>query len=140
MSGVFTSHVNHERAQRAMNRTFSQALKHALKHRENTMPEEVDLIEILKERGTRYGPFINQAHIAQQMKKVIRDGLAVNATFQNFGDARKAVIEEGLEMIAHKIARLVNGQPDDEDSWVDISGYASVTNRDLRKGDDHDVE
>jgi hypothetical protein len=29
-----------------------------------------------------------------------------------------------LEMIAHKIARVLNGNPDHHDHWHDISGYA----------------
>ena len=33
---------------------------------------------------------------------------------------------EALEMIAHKIARIVNGDPNYADSWVDIAGYATL--------------
>jgi hypothetical protein len=97
-----------------------------------------DLVGVLNERGTRYGPFIEQAYISQQLKKVVDNALAVNPVYNNFGDVRAAVIREGLDMILHKIARLVNGMPDDEDSWVDIAGYASITNRDLRKEDEID--
>ena len=33
---------------------------------------------------------------------------------------------EALQMICHKIARIVNGDPDYADSWVDIAGYAKL--------------
>ena len=33
---------------------------------------------------------------------------------------------EALEMIAHKVGRILNGQPDFFDSWHDIAGYATL--------------
>jgi len=33
---------------------------------------------------------------------------------------------EALEMIVHKIGRIVNGNPDVVDHWVDIAGYAKL--------------
>jgi hypothetical protein len=33
---------------------------------------------------------------------------------------------EALEMIVHKIGRIVNGNPDVTDHWVDIAGYATL--------------
>jgi hypothetical protein len=33
---------------------------------------------------------------------------------------------EALEMIAHKIARILNGNPDHHDHWHDIAGYATL--------------
>lgn len=33
---------------------------------------------------------------------------------------------ECLEMIAHKIGRILNGDPNYGDSWRDISGYATL--------------
>jgi hypothetical protein len=34
--------------------------------------------------------------------------------------------KEALEMIVHKIARILNGDPNYADSWVDIAGYAKL--------------
>ena len=39
---------------------------------------------------------------------------------------------EALEMIAHKIGRILNGDPDYDDSWVDIAGYAQLVADRLR--------
>lgn len=33
---------------------------------------------------------------------------------------------EALFMIAHKIGRIVNGDPWHVDSWIDIAGYAKL--------------
>jgi hypothetical protein len=33
---------------------------------------------------------------------------------------------ESLEMIAHKIGRILNGDPDYDDSWLDIEGYSKL--------------
>ena len=76
--------------------------------------------KILDERGARYGKFKNHANISQRLKYVVADALS----------NRKGVIEddqhEALDMICHKIARIVNGDPDYADSWVDIAGYAQL--------------
>ena len=77
-----------------------------------------DIRTTLNERGTRYGPFKGHADVTQQLKRVIfgfRPGLRLEP------DQREA-----LEMIAHKIGRIVNGDPDYADSWVDIAGYAQL--------------
>jgi hypothetical protein len=34
--------------------------------------------------------------------------------------------KEALEMIAHKIGRILNGDPNYDDSWRDIAGYAEL--------------
>lgn len=73
---------------------------------------------ILTERGKRYGLFTGHAEITQQLKKVVFNGL---------GDKRLADDQqEALDMICHKIGRIVNGDPDYADSWVDIAGYAKL--------------
>ena len=77
---------------------------------------EVDTI--LDERGARYGKFTTHAEITQLLKCVIfnsRDDLELAA------DQREA-----LEMICHKIGRIINGDPNYVDSWVDIAGYAKL--------------
>jgi hypothetical protein len=33
---------------------------------------------------------------------------------------------EALEMIQHKVARILNGDPSYHDSWHDIAGYATL--------------
>jgi hypothetical protein len=33
---------------------------------------------------------------------------------------------EALDMIFHKIGRILNGDPNYADSWIDIAGYAKL--------------
>ena len=69
----------------------------------------------LKERQKTHGNFATHAVISQQLKAVMREhGLLELAPDQI----------EALEMIAHKIARILNGNPSHHDHWHDISGYA----------------
>ena len=34
--------------------------------------------------------------------------------------------KEALDMIQHKIGRILNGDPTYDDSWKDIAGYATL--------------
>jgi hypothetical protein len=77
-----------------------------------------NLVETLEERGSRYGKFIDHARITQALKHEIRQG----SSFIKMEDD----MVEALDMIAHKIGRIVNGDPDYADSWVDIAGYAKL--------------
>jgi uncharacterized ferritin-like protein (DUF455 family) len=78
------------------------------------------LDETLTERGKRYGTFTGHAEISQQLKGVMRQYEAARGCDLD-PDQREA-----LEMIAHKIARVINGDPNYADSWHDIAGYAQL--------------
>jgi hypothetical protein len=41
---------------------------------------------------------------------------------------------EAMEMIAHKLARIINGDPDYHDNWADIAGYAKLVADRLETG------
>lgn len=45
-----------------------------------------------------------------------------------------AMQREALEMIAHKIARIVNGDPGYLDNWNDLAGYAQLVAQELTRG------
>lgn len=74
--------------------------------------------DTLKERGTTYGEFIDNATIAQELKDIVRDG---KAWFEMPPDMREAV-----HMIFSKISRMVSGDPFHIDSWTDIQGFAKL--------------
>jgi hypothetical protein len=79
-----------------------------------------DVAEVLEERGSRYGPFISHAEITMAFKDYTRRTLAKK-------DKMLAPDQqEALDMIFHKIGRILNGDPDYADSWVDIAGYAKL--------------
>ena len=80
---------------------------------------------ILAERGKRYGVFMSQADITQDLKEVMRQFQPNNdgcTPFHHLAVDQR----EALEMIAHKIGRILNGDPNYSDSWHDIAGYAKL--------------
>lgn len=74
--------------------------------------------EVLKERGSRYGKFFDQATIEQNIKRSFAD--SPNWSILK-DDARSS-----LEMIATKISRILQGDPDYVDNWVDMAGYSQL--------------
>lgn len=78
----------------------------------------MSLDETLKERNRRYGDFTDHAQIAQRLQDVMRghDG------WNNLN----AVQKQSLTVIADKIARIINGDPNYIDSFRDIAGYAKL--------------
>jgi hypothetical protein len=78
-----------------------------------------DIDQTLKERGSRYGDFKEHARITQNIKRAIQD----SPNWKTLADDQK----ESLEMMAHKIGRILNGDPDYHDSWHDIVGYGKLS-------------
>jgi hypothetical protein len=90
------------------------------------MTEEppTDITTTLAERGKRYGVFLEHARITQDLKDVMQSG----KSWRN--PSMDSDQYEALEMIAHKLGRILNGNPHYADSWRDIAGYAMlVANR-----------
>lgn len=85
-----------------------------------------DITTTLDERGARYGQFVGHAKLAQEMKRVMFTG----ASAASLADDQR----EALEMIVHKIARILNGDPNYADSWADIEGYAKLVRDRLETG------
>lgn len=84
--------------------------------------------DILAERGSRYGTFVGHADISQDLKRSMCEHLAKRG--KTLADDQY----EALEMIAHKIARIINGDPNYYDSWADIAGYAKLVADRLETG------
>lgn len=74
----------------------------------------------LNERAQEYGKFKDGANLMQSIKRLLSDHATRHD--KTFHDDQW----EALEMIVHKIARIVNGNPDKVDHWVDIAGYATL--------------
>lgn len=83
--------------------------------------QATDVTEVLTERGKRYGKFTDRAALTVALKRVIHDHWR-NADATNVPDD----VIESLHMICHKIGRIVNGDPNYADSWIDIAGYAKL--------------
>lgn len=76
------------------------------------------LDKILKQRHNTYGLFMSQALLTQTLKEVARG----SANYEHMAADQK----EALDMIFNKIGRILNGNPNYADSWVDIAGYAKL--------------
>ena len=72
----------------------------------------------LADRGARYGKFFDHAKITQNIKRAMQD----SPNWNKLDDDQK----EALEMTAHKIGRILNGDPNYADSWHDIIGYTRL--------------
>ena len=75
---------------------------------------------ILNDRAKDYGKFIEGAEIMQMLKRIVHNYIEARGTQLAF-DQREA-----LDMIMHKVGRIINGNPDKIDTWSDVAGYATL--------------
>jgi len=104
-------------AQRRLEAAFTEMVEQASTPPIIT-PTGVDAI--LAERGSRYGTFVGHAEVTQDLKDTLKRHL------DQRGKLLAADQQEALDMICHKIGRIINGDPNYDDSWVDIAGYAKL--------------
>ena len=83
-----------------------------------------DINALLTERGKTHGNYMVHARITQDLKRVMCNHVC---------DLDRRIdddMAETLSMIAHKIGRIIAGNPAEPDHWRDIAGYAQlVANR-----------
>jgi hypothetical protein len=114
-AALVASQGRRERREEAMIEAAA-ALKEACTFTPNK--EQVDTI--LDERATNYGSFLTMSKVTQRLKAVAHQFAGQhNKTF----DADQA---EALDLIFTKIGRILNGDPNHTDSWIDIAGYATL--------------
>ena len=85
----------------------------------------MDINSILTERGKTHGKFWEHARVSQELKG------AISWHFHTHPNTLSYQQLEALEMICHKIARIVAGDPDFADHWRDIAGYATLVANEL---------
>ena len=83
--------------------------------------------EMLAGREAKYGTFDGHARISQALKRAMQD----SPNWAKLTDVQK----EGLEMVQHKIARMLNGDPTYLDNIVDIVGYATLVQQSMEAGE-----
>jgi hypothetical protein len=84
-----------------------------------TQREEID--SILAEREKTHGDWNQCSHVASCLKQAIAGNQ----------EKRSGSQREALDMILTKIARIVCGDPNHLDSWLDISGYSMLVVKEL---------
>lgn len=77
-----------------------------------------DVNAILQQRGARYGDFRDHALVAQSIKRAY----SASPNYRDLPDMHR----QALEVIADKIARILTGDYNYDDNWIDIQGYARL--------------
>jgi hypothetical protein len=77
-----------------------------------------DIDATLDERGKRYGSYMEKAFIIQEIKRILRSASS--------WERMDPDMQESLDMVIHKIGRIVTGDPEYLDSWIDVIGYAKL--------------
>ena len=75
-------------------------------------------MEVLNERAKTHGSYRENAALVQRLKSEVRqtDGWYKLDAYE----------QEAIDMIFHKMARIITGNPKFIDSWRDIAGYAQL--------------
>jgi len=76
------------------------------------------IAQTLAQRQKTHGNFATHSEISQKLKAVMYES-------EGWQDLPYEHCE-ALEMIAHKIARILNGDPCFIDSWRDVCGYSQL--------------
>jgi hypothetical protein len=84
----------------------------------------MEIEDILKEREKSHGNFLRVSETSQKLKFE-----ALMATSSKIESYKR----ESIEMILHKIARIICGDSNHLDSWQDIEGYARLVSNELKK-------
>jgi hypothetical protein len=92
----------------------------------NTVYQSIE--EVLEERGKTHGDFRVQSSVSQQLKTVIKPHTG----------GMSATKKEALEMIVHKVARILAGNSDVQDHWDDIAGYSLLVSNLLKEENGYD--
>ena len=83
--------------------------------------------EILEERGIRYGNYLDQTTISGELRR------CMDFWIMEKGTKLAPDQMDALFMIAVKISRIINGDPNHVDGWADISGYSKLVADRLQK-------
>ena len=75
---------------------------------------------VLTKRASTYGNFVDVARITQRLKHVAHT--AAGERGRTFASDQA----EAMDMIFSKLARIINGDANHIDSWLDIAGYAKL--------------
>jgi hypothetical protein len=77
----------------------------------------MDLSQLIAQRQNTHGDFRKVSRMSQALGAVMTNGVNWDSMPDHF--------REGLEMIQHKIARILSGDPNFAEHWLDIAGYAT---------------
>lgn len=91
-----------------------------------------NIAELLRQRGKQHGEYIDHATVTQSLKQIVRTHCNVNSGYRSY-EQLSMIQQESIDMILHKIGRIIAGDPNHQDHWDDIAGYAKLVSQRLRK-------
>lgn len=92
-----------------------------IKAAQETVDKAIGIVEtMLSERKKTHGNFRGHARCTQRLKSVLRDELEI------MGKTLTMEQQEALDMIFHKIGRMVAGDANFIDHWDDLAGYSTL--------------
>lgn len=83
-----------------------------------------DTDALLNERGKTHGDFYDHARVTQRLKSVIAEELLYR--HERGQPPLTDMQRESIDMIEHKIGRIIAGDASFPDHWDDIAGYAKL--------------
>lgn len=83
-----------------------------------------EIRKVLDERGGRYGSFAKNAEICQGLKAIARRSPS--------WERMRAPQREAIEAIFGKLSRILTGDPEYLDSWVDLQGYSKLSTDEIK--------
>jgi hypothetical protein len=84
-----------------------------------------EINQTLAERGKRYGSFKEHARITYNIKRAMMN----SPKWVVLSDDKK----EALDMLANKLGRILNGDPNYIDTWRDCVGYLQLVINELQQ-------
>ena len=107
-----------------MDELWQQQIEESVKQQIYEMEMEMKQ-ELLEERGSTHGDFKDNSRTVQNLKNDMR-------SVENWYKL-DPFMKESLDMIQHKIGRILHGDPFLEDHWKDIVGYAQLVVDTMKK-------
>lgn len=98
------------------------AVEHISVSGQSEKVEASTIPSLLASRETTHGSYSETALYSQTIKSMVRG----SANYNMLSNQQR----ESLDMIAVKIARILSGDPDEQDHWKDIAGYATLVIKD----------
>jgi len=80
--------------------------------------------QIISERQNHHGEYAENARLYWTIQQIIRSG----KKYEDLTCEQRMA----LDMIIAKLVRILSGNPDFADHWVDIAGYAQLVVNSLR--------
>jgi hypothetical protein len=91
------------------------------------MPESQTANSVIESREASHGDYLLQSYMAISIKDIFRK----QAGYSKLSADQR----ESLDMIAVKMSRILHGNCDEPDHWLDIAGYATLCYNRLQPGE-----